>query len=257
MRRAFTILVAVGLLVGILATPGTAAAPDLCGSTVTTDITLTADLECDGPGLIVGADGVTIDLGGHSITRKAAIPGYVGGVGVLNPGYDNVTITNGAIRDFVQGILLENGTRDNTLSHLHVTALGTYHTVWVEGSNSRHNVISHNVLKGTVHISDAGETTIAHNSISPYATMVVVALDGTSGTVLTHNTISNSLYGVDIYGASDTVLVHNEFLHIVLYGMELAGGQTGTKIIKNDFTDVGTDIFWNPGEEEPKIIPHR
>jgi hypothetical protein len=39
-----------------------------CGQTVTTSAILAHDLTCAGPGIIVGASGITIDLEGHAIS---------------------------------------------------------------------------------------------------------------------------------------------------------------------------------------------
>ncbi len=70
-----------------------------CGSVVTTDVRLTADLECPGPGLLIGADGVRIDLGGHTLSG----PGD--GVGIDgNGGFDRFTVRNGTISGFLHGI---------------------------------------------------------------------------------------------------------------------------------------------------------
>ena len=53
-----------------------AAADDLCGATIVADLKLDQDLTCAGNGLIVGADGIKLNLDGHTIT------GSGGGVGV-------------------------------------------------------------------------------------------------------------------------------------------------------------------------------
>src|SRR5215203_3974984 len=43
-----------------------------CGSVITTDVTLTHDLvDCRNIGLVVGASGITIDLGEHSVDGNA------------------------------------------------------------------------------------------------------------------------------------------------------------------------------------------
>ncbi len=81
-------------------TPATAA---VCGLTITQNTTLTEDLlGCEGDGVIVAADGVTLDLNGHSIVglRKERT------VGVRAEGVKNLTITNGSIAAFERGIYL-------------------------------------------------------------------------------------------------------------------------------------------------------
>ena len=60
-------------LVAALAGAGSASAKSLpspvkCGDTLTHSVKLTADLtDCPGDGLVIGADGITVDLNGHTI----------------------------------------------------------------------------------------------------------------------------------------------------------------------------------------------
>lgn len=69
--------VGVGAAVAVLLGAGAfassaAAAPVGCGTVVTRDTTLTADIgPCNSGGLAVGADNVTLDLGGHTVFGKA------------------------------------------------------------------------------------------------------------------------------------------------------------------------------------------
>ena len=64
-----------------------------CGDTITQDTTLDSDLlDCPGPAIIVGADGITIDLGGHTVS------GQVFGPSVGNSGFDDVTVRNGRLQ---------------------------------------------------------------------------------------------------------------------------------------------------------------
>jgi len=71
-----------------------------CGQTVTTSVTLTTNLfNCPENGLIVGASGITIDLGGHIIS---GVPGS--DVGVFVGTFNSVTVTNGTISGFGYGV---------------------------------------------------------------------------------------------------------------------------------------------------------
>jgi parallel beta-helix repeat protein len=65
-----------------------------CGSTMGTDVTLTGNMNCSGTndyGLIAGANGITINLGGYTLT----VDNNETGVDV--EGYNNVTVENGTI----------------------------------------------------------------------------------------------------------------------------------------------------------------
>ena len=78
------------------------AAGDLCGTTIVEDLTLDQDLTCSGDGLIIGADGIKIDLKGHTITGSGS------GVGIGVTGRTNVSIAGGTVRNFVAGVRVSN-----------------------------------------------------------------------------------------------------------------------------------------------------
>ena len=100
--RILPALTAGALLAGAVA-PALAEADHLrCGDVVTESVTLDADLlRCPGAGLVIGADGVTVDLGGHVIEGVRA---SFGNTGVVNPGFAGVRIQGGTIREFVTGV---------------------------------------------------------------------------------------------------------------------------------------------------------
>lgn len=80
-------------------------APPLgCGTTVTVDTRLTKDLlDCPNDGLIIGASGITIDLGGHLI-RGTNAPG---GEGIVDEGHGHVVVEHGTVEGFfVNGVTL-------------------------------------------------------------------------------------------------------------------------------------------------------
>jgi hypothetical protein len=101
------LVVAVLLALGSLAlAAGPAhAQPLACGDTVTQDTTLTADLlDCPGDGLVIGADGITLDLGGHTIGGQIISGSNLEQVGIDNSaGHDDVTIRNGRVEFFYHG----------------------------------------------------------------------------------------------------------------------------------------------------------
>ena len=71
---------------------------DHCGSTLTKSTTLTGDLlQCPGTALVIGADGITVNLGGHTISGTNA----KGSEGIANDGHTGVHIVgSGRISDF-------------------------------------------------------------------------------------------------------------------------------------------------------------
>ncbi|HEX7290473.1 MAG TPA: NosD domain-containing protein [Conexibacter sp.] len=75
-----------------------------CGDVITHSVTLTQDLDCSllvrGAALTVGADGVTLDLGGHRLF------GGFSGTGIAAAGFDDVVVRNGTIDDFGRDVVL-------------------------------------------------------------------------------------------------------------------------------------------------------
>jgi parallel beta-helix repeat protein len=80
-----------------------------CGQVITANVTLLKDIECIGVGMIVGKDGITINLNNHRLslannTDSSRIP-EVEEIGILVPGQKNVTIRGpGAIIGFDKAI---------------------------------------------------------------------------------------------------------------------------------------------------------
>lgn len=94
-----------------LALAGSAGAVALpCGTTITQSTTLTADVvNCPGPAVVIGAPGITLDLGGRT---ASAAPGNRAH-GILNVGHADVTIRNGTVRGFgLYGVRLASADRN-------------------------------------------------------------------------------------------------------------------------------------------------
>jgi hypothetical protein len=85
-----------------------------CGDKITTDTRLDSDLtDCPNNGIVIGADGITLDLNGHLIdgdgTPFAACPRrkFCDG-GVISVGHDGITVVGGSVREFDAGVLVGN-----------------------------------------------------------------------------------------------------------------------------------------------------
>ena len=99
-----------------------------CGDTVTESCTFNEDLSCPaGHGLIVGADGITIDGAGFKITgsENADACEWVGETGpekgycgILNKGYDNVVIKNLEVENLCTGIALQGSGQNPVVNNI-------------------------------------------------------------------------------------------------------------------------------------------
>ncbi len=88
------------LVLGVSTAPASAGGVR-CGDVITEDTKLEEDLvDCPGNGLEIGADGVTLDLGGH------VVDGTGTGQGIRSHGNSHVQIKRGTIRQFGVGISL-------------------------------------------------------------------------------------------------------------------------------------------------------
>lgn len=86
-----------------------------CGQTVTTDAVLAQDLVCAGDGIVVGASEITIGLKGFVLRGD----GGAGDFGIDNSaGFDEVTILNGVLRNFENGVAGFNDADSMTISNV-------------------------------------------------------------------------------------------------------------------------------------------
>jgi hypothetical protein len=117
------VLAGFGLAAALFAlAPGTASAQALtCGEIITEDTTLQNDVtDCSGDGLVIGAERITLDLNGHSVTGSLCDTDCTANTGIDNTaGYDRVRILNGTVGGFEHSVQLV-GAQENTLSGLTV-----------------------------------------------------------------------------------------------------------------------------------------
>ena len=94
-----------------------------CGDRITADTTLQEDLvNCPNHGIVIAADGVTLDLNGHLVDGDGTPAADCDqqkepcDFGLFNDGHDGVTVRDGSVREFAAGVLFGTATgraRDN------------------------------------------------------------------------------------------------------------------------------------------------
>jgi parallel beta-helix repeat protein len=114
-----TVVLAATVAVILAVTGGEASADHVsCGDTITVDTTLDSDLiDCPNNGIVIGANDITLDLDGHTVSGDGEPFESCGerefcDAGLLNIGYDSVTLKKGAVRNFDVGALIGDA-RDN------------------------------------------------------------------------------------------------------------------------------------------------
>ena len=126
MRRRIQVVRSVGVVLALAAsvtvlTSTAQARPIGCGSVVTRSVVLTHDLlGCQGDGLVIGAGGITVNLGGHTVAGLVSDDS----VGIRNAGHADVVVKNGVVRQFERGMQL-TGVSGNRLGGLTVELNGS------------------------------------------------------------------------------------------------------------------------------------
>ncbi len=175
MRRLLLVAIAAAACFGVLHVGVAHAAA--CG-TITSSTTLGSD--CAAP-LVVGASGITVDLGGHSVLCS----GVPGEIGIDVGSWSDVVVTNGSVTGCEEGVLADGGD-----SNQFVRLALTNNNVGFEISNS----VSSTIMRNEV----------VNNSI-----FAGVLLFQTSGSLVQRNTVLNSGYGIFDNGGTNNVISLN------------------------------------------------
>lgn len=243
MNRLLLTAAAVALTATAVAAPGSRAAEPGqvlgCGSVVTTNVTLTADITgCTGDGLVVGRDGITIDLGRHRLSgglgySDVAAPGSVGvrigrhdGVTVKGAATDPFALENNEIVGFETAVLLGNGAQNNTVKRLNLRG-----------------------VRFGVALRKAGRNTIERNSISfaggqrpepcvagPDAEAGIALIDADRNTIR-GNTAQLGLFGILLQRSDGNTIAANEAAPTWSDGNQCDGialfASNGNKVVDN------------------------
>ena len=190
-----------------LAPMSSGAAPShvVCGQTVTTNTTLTSNLNCSGPGLIVRGEGTVLDLNSFTITGSGT------GDGVTVPLGESVTVRNGTIQGFNVGV--RGGVQDGftttftTLAGLtirnNVVGIGLGLRILVKNS-----IITRNSSIG-MDIGAANGDVVTGSLISENGSNGITLLGFADGAVFSHNTFKNNGGdGLAAFDSSSTVVAN-------------------------------------------------
>jgi hypothetical protein len=207
MRRRYPLLVAVAAL--LLATPLLLAATSgsaqrltalTCGLTVRTSVVLANDLgPCSGDGLDVGANGITINLNGHTITGGGSH------WGIFDHSYTSVTVENGTLTGFASGVRFENGASGGRLQGLRLTSNASCGAD-VDGSD-------HVVLSGNYAVSNPHEGFCVSN--------------GSADQVAGNWVEANGIDGIDVIDDNAVVVSQNRMLNDSENGLYVGENTTG------------------------------
>ncbi|MCX6463890.1 MAG: right-handed parallel beta-helix repeat-containing protein [Pseudonocardiales bacterium] len=204
----------------VTAAPVEAALP--CGAVVTVSTRLTEDLlDCPGDALVIGADAITLDLGGVTVDGTGI------GAGVRNPGFDAVTITNGFLQEFVDGVALDAGTTRTIVSDLTVQLA---EQAGVTLTNADDGVAGNTVRTSTFAGNGSGVLLQAGSQGSTISGNVVAGSAGPGLQVL--GSPGNTIADNDVTGSSDAGYVIEASPDTVLTGNSAGGNSDAAVIIE-------------------------
>jgi Right handed beta helix region len=189
------------------------AQPLECGAVVTQDTTLTSDLlDCPGDGLVIGADGITVDLNGHTISGTLISGSNLEQVGIDNSaGHDDVTIRNGTVKFFYHGAIHMVAADRNRIEGMTLDLFHDFGIV-LEGGSSGNRLTGNTVTRaGNVGIGLYGAATpsrdnlIAGNAtISANTANIALRFGTILGTVIEDNQVDEAS-DAEHWGGSITV----------------------------------------------------
>lgn len=236
-------------LLAVLGTAAPATAAHVsCGQTITTPTVLDSDVgPCTGNGIIIGADGVSLNLNGH---RVFGTSGFGEGAGILVFRKTGVTISNGTVSGFDGGVVVEGGSgntvrnivaRDNigfrtsptvgtrygdgiavlssqnnriltnlTVNNGPFAGIGLYSDIDSDHPRETAGVSSGNVLNGNKSVANITTRAGVVNFASTEAAGVRLE-PGTAGNLVINNQFSrNGLDGISLFrGANNNTLRNN------------------------------------------------
>jgi parallel beta-helix repeat protein len=191
-----------------------------CGQVITKDVILLKDIECPGVGMIVGTDGITINLNNHRLslannTDISNIP-KVEEIGILVPGQKNITISGpGVITGFDKAIEFAGGERgyildlkliDNNIGlSLKASDKITIYRSFIEG-----NTIG-------IASQSSKDALIVSNYVSQNTNEGIVLMDSNNFIIGTNTLIENGNIGMflDVSSFNNTISSNNILNHAV------------------------------------------
>ena len=210
-----------------------------CGALVTSSVLLTADVSnCPGDGLVVGADRVVIDLGGHTLDGVGLA------TGVRNPGHDGVVVRNGAVQDFDHGVALEPGSDLNLVEGLALHDNQLTGVLLVDaGSPAAGNVVRDNDVErngdGIALVKGTSDSVVSGNRMAGNGGPGLF-VGQSEGNTLEGNVVESSGdLGVGLEGASRNIVRGNTVSGNSDGGIEVRAGSHANVIDGNHVTSSG------------------
>lgn len=238
-------LLAISTLAGVTAAlvplAPAAATTVQCGDVLTTDTVLTSDLVCgpDSDGLVIGADGIRLDLGGHTISGPGAYATPY--AAVRSAQHTGVRIEKGRLTGFQAGVVLDEST-SSVLTRLSV--YGDDQGINLAGGSGHLVTRNHVYANGrdAIRLGLSAHNRIRGNLVNDNTFGIGVA-DGSSDNEVEDNIVSrNGDFGIGVFGAATgTEVERNLVSRSQVLGIQVSADSTGSSLLRNQVSRSGSD----------------
>jgi parallel beta-helix repeat protein len=191
-----------------------------CGQLITRDVILSKDIECPGIGMIVGADGITINLNNHKLslvnnTDTSRIP-EIEEIGILVPDQKNITIRGpGIISGFDKAIEFAGSERGYALDiKLTDNNIGLSLKA-SDGITIYRSFIEQNTIG--IASQSSKDALVVSNQLSQNTNEGIVLMDSNYFTIGANSLIGNGNIGIflDVSSFNNTISSNNVLNHAV------------------------------------------
>lgn len=211
-----------------------------CGDTISVDTVLTEDLVC-GPGdaLVIVADGVTVDLSGHTIQGPGAYTGA--GAGVRAAQRRGVTVMGGTITGFQSAVVLDQSW-DSHVTKLTVSLNDQAINIAGGGRHLIDKNTSVDSFRDAIRLGASIDNRVTRNTVTGNVFGISVA-DGSSGNTVDRNVATgNRNFGIATWGGgSGNVMEKNQVSGSVHHGIQVNSDVVDVLLLQNLVSDNGDD----------------
>jgi nitrous oxidase accessory protein NosD len=213
-----------GWFVAVPAEAAPASTVVTCGQTISASTRLANDLvDCPGVGLVIGADNITLDLAGHSISGVNAPRSE----GIADDGHGGIKVENGTISNFfINGIGLRKAPR-SVVSDMTIRQIGAG---GVQGEASA------GVLVEDSPRSSVSNSTVS-NHVSAFQSDGVDVLQSAGAVVSGNRLTRNAWDGMFVYLSPRARVLRNTLDGNQNQGLEVNSGSDQTRLVGNFASD--------------------
>lgn len=234
-----------------------------CGQTITASIVLDGNVGPCASGITIGADNVTFDLNGFTISGN---PNPGEGPGILVESQNGVTVKNGTVTLFDAGVAISDSFGNTVTNMKTVNNRGSGSGDYGDGIalfNSNNNVVTNNQVRNNGPFDgvglvvsnnnriDSNQITDNNQSASNTAGIRLENIGRTpsSGNTVTNNVVTNSgIYGIEVFaGGSSNVIRNNQVIGNKLDGITVFAGGNNNVIEANNVRSNGANGIYVRG----------